>query len=89
MDFRTFFLGLPKDAREAFASEAATTAAYLAQVAYGNKRVELGLADVLCACSGWVVTLDGIPLTENAIRQRFIRECALRQRAPTAHASGD
>ena len=76
MDFKTYFFGLPVAERESFAQQAGTTRGYLNQVAYSNKRVELGMADVLVAVSGGRLRLDDLPLTENAQRQRAIREGA-------------
>ena len=76
MDFKTFFFGLPIAERESFAQQAGTTRGYLNQVAYSNKRVELGMADVLVAVSGGQLRLDDLPLTDNAQRQRAIREGA-------------
>lgn len=73
-DFRTYFLGLTADEREAFADRVKASPGTLTQVAYGHRRVELGLADVICAQSGHVVTLDGLPLTEKAKQQRRLRE---------------
>jgi hypothetical protein len=74
MDFKTFFLGMTVPQRDAFATKVMSTRGMLTQVAYGNKPVELGFADVICAVSGYAVSLDGLPLTENARRQRAVRE---------------
>lgn len=76
MDFKTFFFGLPVAERDAFAAKAHSSRGLLNQVAYRNKSIELGFADVICALSGEQVTLDDLPLTENAQRQRAIREAA-------------
>lgn len=73
MDFKTYFFGLSVPERAAFAERAGTSRGYLNQVAYGNKLIELGFADVLCALSNHAVDLDAMPLTENAQRQRVIR----------------
>ena len=73
MDFKDYFFGLSADARDKFAQQAGTSTGYLTQVSYRNKRLELGFADVLCALSGGVVSLDDLPLTDNATRQREIR----------------
>lgn len=80
MSFQTFYLGLPVAERTAFAQRANTSRAVLQQVAYGMKKVELGFADVIVAVAGGGVTLDDLPLTENATKQRTIRSSA---RAPT------
>jgi hypothetical protein len=74
MDFKAFFFGLPVAEREAFAQRAHTSRGLLNQVAYRNKQIELGFADVLVTLAGGAVTLDDLPLTENAQRQRLIRD---------------
>jgi hypothetical protein len=79
MDFKTFFFNKTVAERDEFAALAGTSRGLLTQVAYGNKRVELGFADVIVALSGGSVELDGIALTDNATRQRQIRQ-AIRRR---------
>lgn len=74
MSFHAFFFGMPVPARDEYAQKAGTSRAVLTQVAYGNKSIELGFGDVLCALSAGAVTLDDLPLTANAQRQRAIRE---------------
>lgn len=74
MTFKAFFFDLTVPEREDFADKAGSTRGLLTQVAYGNKRVELGFADVLVKLSRGKLTLDDVPLTENAARQRAIRE---------------
>ncbi len=74
MDFKTFFFGLSIADRDAFAQRAHTSRGLLNQVAYCNKKIELGFADVLVTLSEQQVTLDDVPLTDNAQRQRLIRE---------------
>ncbi len=74
MEFKTFFFGLPPDAREDFAKRANTSKAYCLQVAYGNKRLELGMADVFAAVSGGAVGLTELPLTDRAAIQKATRE---------------
>lgn len=76
MDFKVFFFDMPVEERDAFAAKAQTSRGMLTQVAYRNKRIELGLADVICALSAHRVTLDDLPLTQNAARQREIRQSA-------------
>lgn len=83
MRFKDYFFGLPVAERESFAQRAGTTRGYLNQVAYGNKQIELGLADVLVALADGV-TLDELPLTDNARRQRAIREEATPSPIPVA-----
>jgi hypothetical protein len=80
MDFRTFFFGMPVSAREEFAAKAGTSRGLLTQVAYGNKAVELGFADVIVALSDGAVELEGIELTDNAKRQRELRGAFKRRR---------
>ena len=81
MDFKTYFFGLPVAEREAFAAKAHTSRGFLNQVAYRNKPIELGFADAICALSGGQVGLDDLLLTENAQRQRAIREGATEPKA--------
>lgn len=94
MDFRTFFFAKTVSEREAFASRAGSSRGLLTQVAYGNKNVELGFADVIVALSEGKVELDGLPLTENARRQHGIRESnpvrtdGATQQAPNLNAEG-
>lgn len=76
-DFRTYFLGLTKPQRVELAGRAHSTAGVLQQVAYGHKNIELGFADVLVALGEGRYTLDGLPLTERAIRQRATREASV------------
>lgn len=73
MDFRTFYLGLDTHEREQFAKRCGTTRGYCNQVAYADKRIELGLADVFVAVSGGRLSLEGLPLTDRAHAQRAIR----------------
>lgn len=72
--FRDFWFALPVSERVAFAARGHSSRGFLNQVAYGHKRIELGLADVIVALAGGLVALDDLPLTENAMRQRHIRE---------------
>jgi type IV secretory pathway protease TraF len=84
--FKVFFMGeLRPEEREPFATKVGSTRGYLTQVAYGNKRIGLGLADAIVAVSERRVTLGGLPLTETAIEQRRIREGrpARRRREPS------
>lgn len=73
MNFRAYFLGLDSAARAEFANKVGSTVGYLTQVAYGNKQIELGLADVLVAVSAGSLTLDDVPLTERAKVQHATR----------------
>jgi hypothetical protein len=74
MSFRDFFFGLTVAERDKFAARCISTRGMLTQVAYGNKLIELGFADVLVKIGAGAFTLDHLPLTENAQRQRRIRE---------------
>lgn len=74
MDFRTYFTRLPVAERDAFAARAGTSRGYCNQVAYAGKQIELGMADVFVACSGGLLSLDELPLTDRALQQRSIRE---------------
>ncbi len=69
-----FVFSLAPDDRDAIAVAAGTTRAYLQQLAYANKRAELGLADCIVALSDGRVSLDDVPLTERAAEQRRTRE---------------
>lgn len=83
MDFKTYYLGLPQLERASFAETVGTTLGYCRQLAYGEKRIELGMADVMVAVSGGVLTLDGLNLTQRAVYQDRVR------RACTADAVGE
>lgn len=69
MTFRSYFTGLDADARADYAKSVGSTVGYLLQVAYENKRVELGLADVMVAVANGAITLADLPLTDRAIDQ--------------------
>lgn len=73
MAFKTYWQGLSAEQRERFASDAGTKASYCHQIAFGDKRLELGMADALVAVSGGGLTLDDLPLSARAQRQRVIR----------------
>lgn len=76
MSFRTYFFALDQEQRASFAERAGSSAGYLTQVAYGNKSVELGLADVLVAVSNGALKLSDIPLTLRAMQQHGVRSAA-------------
>lgn len=69
MSFRTYFLGLDVAQRTAYADRVGSSVGYLTQVAYGNKKVELGFADVLIAVAVGQLTLGDLPLTDRALEQ--------------------
>jgi hypothetical protein len=73
MDFKTFWQAKNADDREKFATDAGTTPGYCHQIAFGNKHIELGMADAFVAVAAGVLSLDDLPLTERAQRQRVIR----------------
>lgn len=73
MSFRTYFLALDADQRKAYAERAGSSVGYLTQVAYGNKQVELGFADVLVAVADGALGLPDLPLTDRAATQHAIR----------------
>lgn len=76
MRFKSHYLGLRVSDRELLARNAGTTWGTLNQVVYAGKQIELGLADCLVAlCPG--LTLDDMPLTDRARRQRLIRSGAV------------
>jgi hypothetical protein len=72
MDFKTYWQGLEAAARETFAKDVGTSVGYCHQIAYGGKRIELGLADAIVAHTG--LTLDDLPLTDRAIFQQRARK---------------
>jgi hypothetical protein len=73
MSFRTYLLGLSPPARRAVADRVGSSVGYLLQVAYGNKQIELGLADALVAVSDGSVLLGELPLTDRARHQHQVR----------------
>lgn len=89
MSFKDFFFGLPHPERVQYAESAATSVAMLSQVAYGNKRVELGFADVLVAVSRGRLSLEQIPMTGRAVAQHAIRTAPVKQAACFDRVCGD
>lgn len=73
MDFKNFYFGMPPTERGEFAHAAKTSTGYLNQVAYGNKKLSLGMADVLVNLSKGILTLDELPLADRAMQQRITR----------------
>lgn len=69
MDFRTYWQTLKGAERDDFANRIGSSPAYCHQLAYGDKRLELGLADAIVAQSKGALTLDDLPLTERAAFQ--------------------
>lgn len=77
MSFHAFFFGLSIEQREDLASRAGTTRGVLNQVAYRNKAIELGFADVLVALApafGGRIAHGDLLLTDKAERQKAIRD---------------
>lgn len=66
MDFKTFFTGLSVVERTEFAKKVGTTTGYCHQIIYGDKRIELGLADVFVAASSGKLNHSDLPLTPRA-----------------------
>ena len=76
MSFKHFYLKKSKAEREAYAAAVRSTPGYLAQVAYGHKSIELGLADVLVATGAGHFEMADLPLTERARHQAELRKPA-------------
>ncbi len=74
MGFREFFFGMAPPERAKYAASAGTTVGTLIQVAYGNKRIELGFADALVAMASGALALSDLPLTDRASQQDVIRK---------------
>lgn len=74
MDFKTFYQGLEPAQRQSFAERVGTSVGYCHQIAYGTKRIELGLADAMVAASAEALSLDDLPLTARAQFQRVARQ---------------
>lgn len=73
MDFKTYWQGLKAADRDAFAKNVGTSIGYCHQIAYGEKRVELGLADAIVAHSDGQLDLEDLPLTDRAVFQQKAR----------------
>jgi hypothetical protein len=86
MDFKTYWQGLKVPERDALAQNIGTSIGYCHQIAYGGKRVELGLADAIVMHTDGIVTLDDLPLTGRAVFQRAARGGAKVKVAPPAQA---
>lgn len=81
MEFKPFWKGLDADGKEAFAQSIGSTVGTCHQIAYGEKRIELGLADVMVAQGGGKLTLAELPLTDRAVFQNKARTVG-KQRPP-------
>jgi hypothetical protein len=66
MQFKTYWQKLTPEARAAFAKRVGTTEGYCRQLAYGDKRIELGLADAIVAAAQPDIALKDLPLTQRA-----------------------
>lgn len=73
-NFKTYYQPLNPAERAALAKRMGTTVGYCHQIAFGDKNIELGLADVIVAASRGALTLDNLPLTERAQFQRKARQ---------------
>lgn len=69
------------ESQAALAAAAGTSHQMLAQIARGNKQIELGFADVIVALSNGNVALSDLPLTERALAQNAIRSNAVSEDA--------
>lgn len=76
MEFKPYWQALRPDERETFAKNVGTSVGYCHQIAYGDKRVELGLADAMVTHSSGNLTLESLPLTERAVFQHAARSGA-------------
>lgn len=76
MDFYDVFRSMSERQRARVAKQADTTVRYLGQISRRAKRVELGLADVLCVLCGehgFQMAVTDLPLTDRAIKQQRVR----------------
>lgn len=89
MKFKTIFFDMPKPKRTEVAASCGVSYFYLRDVAYGAKRVELGQADAIVAVFRGKVSLDDLPLTDNARKQRSIRETFGRWRRRAGQTAPD
>lgn len=80
MEFKHYFFSLPRPEQESLAQRAGTSHQMLAQIARGNKQIELGFADVIVAMADGALTLEDLPLTERA-------EFQSKARAQTNHVT--
>ena len=69
MTFKHYFFSLSRDEQNALAQKAGTSHQMLAQIARGNKDVELGFAQVIVAVCGGSIGLPDLPLTDRAKSQ--------------------
>lgn len=74
MDFKTFYSSLSTQERADFAEKVGTTTGYCNQLVYGDKRLELGLADAMVAVSGGRLSLAELNLTDRAAFQERVRK---------------
>ncbi|CAN7593917.1 hypothetical protein LJR039_004336 [Pseudorhodoferax sp. LjRoot39] len=84
-NLKTRILGMKTEERDELAKGAGTTRGLVNQIAFGGKKVELGLADCFVALLPGL-TLDGIPLTDRARQQAKVRASAKKRRAVVAQA---
>lgn len=84
MDFKTYWQRLKPPERDAFATNIGTSVGYCHQIAYGGKKVELGLADAIVAHASGDVCLEDLPLTTRAVFQRAARDGVKTAAPPTS-----
>ena len=82
MDFKNYYLKLSTTERDLFVEKASTSRGYCNQIAYANKQIELGMADVFVALSGGNLTLDELPLTDRAKQQLKVRSSDIDDTTP-------
>lgn len=87
MDFKTYYLSLSQDERKTFAEKVGTSLGYCHQLAYGDKQIELGLADAIVANSGKSLALEDLPLTDRAKFQNEARKWDGRDRRAAGKAA--
>jgi hypothetical protein len=87
MDFKTYYLKLVPEEREKFAKKIGSSTGYCQQIAYGTKRLELGLADAIVAAAQPDITLADLPLTERAKFQNQARQWDGKERRATPPCS--
>lgn len=74
MQFKTYWQNLTPEQRTGFATRVGTTEGYCRQLAYGDKKIELGLADAIVAAAQPDIGLNDLPLTQRAQFQAEARK---------------
>lgn len=78
MDFITYWKSLDAEAKRLFAEKAQTTVGYCNQLAYTERKIDLGLADVFVIASKGVLRHEELPLGDRAKAQHALRKAAKR-----------